>query len=192
MFRQIIALAVTGLASLVFASDPTTPQLLRAKSNSTSLAYEGFYLATYHQGAGLADATLVSNLSNAIGGAFLNATDNTTISGYYLDFNTSIPIGTNGPPLYYHANFLGLGAYSSLQLLTINIAEAPVSGFTFDGEGRLAWQNATTWAACEFVHTAYTLMTSITNDSLDIPPSSGWFLSTRILHHCRVDVLRSS
>jgi hypothetical protein len=146
-------LAFVGFACLVAASNSSIPELLRAKSNSTSLAYEGFYLATYHQGAGLADATLVNNASLALGGAFLNGTDNSTVSGNYLLFNTTITTGTSGPLIYYHANFLGLGAYSSLQQLTINLAEDPVSGFSFDAEGRLAWQNVTTWAACDFAHT---------------------------------------
>jgi hypothetical protein len=151
MIRQIVLFALVGLAALVTASDPTTPQKLRAKSNSTSLAYNGFYLSTYHQGAGFDDATLVANASLAIGGAFLNATANVTTSQYYLDFNTSISSGTD--QIFYHAQIQGFGSYSSVQTLTLNLAQAPEDGFTFDTQGRLSWQNQTNWAACEFDHT---------------------------------------
>src|SRR5271170_4598081 len=68
MFVKLISCALVGLASLVSASDPTTPQILRSRSNATSLAYNGFYLATYHQGAGFADTTLIVNASLALGG----------------------------------------------------------------------------------------------------------------------------
>jgi hypothetical protein len=151
MFSQLIACALVGLASLVAASDPTTPQLLRARSNATSLAYNGFYLATYHEGAGFDDATLVANVSSALGGAFLNATANVTTDEYYLDFNTSIA-STGASPIYYHAQISSGSAYDSLNILTLNLAQDPTPGFSFDDEGRLAWQNSTGWAACEWTH----------------------------------------
>ena len=34
----------------------------------------------------------------------------------------------------------------------MNLAEAPVGGFAFDSQGRLAFQNGTDWAACQWVH----------------------------------------
>lgn len=155
MLRQLFVYAVLGLASLVAASDPSTPQRLRAKSNSTSLAYNGFYFATYHQGAGLADATLIANSSEALAGAFLNATANVTTDEYYLDFNTSISTGANSS-LFYHAQITGTGGYESLKLMTVNIAEAPTGGFTFTSDGKLAYQNSTNFAACEWTHTVCT------------------------------------
>jgi hypothetical protein len=155
MLRQLFLCAILGLASFVAASDPTTPQRLRAKSNSTSLAYNGFYFATYHQGAGLADATLISNSSQALSGAFLNATANVTTSQYYLDFNTSISTGADS--LFYHAQITGTGGYESLKLMTVNIADAPTEGFTFDTQGRLAYQNTTNFAACEWTHLVFPL-----------------------------------
>lgn len=150
MFVQLISCALVGLASLVSASDPTIPQLLRARSNDTSLAYNGFYFASYHQGAGFSDATLISNASQALGGAFLNATANVTTDQYYLDFNTSIATGAT--ELFWHAQILNEGFYNSMSLLTVNLAEAPVGGFAFDSQGRLAFQNGTDWAACQWVH----------------------------------------
>ena len=150
MFVQLISCALIGVASLVSASDPTTPQLLRARSNDTSLAYNGFYISSYHQGAGFSDATLVSNVSQALGGAFLNATANVTLNEYYLDFNTTIATGTT--ELFWHAQIQSGGGYNSMSLLTVNLAEDPVGGFTFDSQGRLAWQNGTDWAACQWVH----------------------------------------
>ena len=186
---QFLFFALVGLASLVAASDPTTPQRLRAKSNSTSLAYNGFYFATYHQGAGFDDATLISNASQALGGAFLNATSNpNSFEQYYLDFNTSIPAGNES--LFYHAQLQGFGGYSSLQMLTVNLAQAPEDGFSFDAEGRLAWQNVTSWAACEFIHTVPDFVLQIANRSLDILVFSGSTQSTLVLPHCLADVPR--
>jgi hypothetical protein len=151
MFSKFIICALVGLASLVAASDPTTPQRLRAKFNSTSLAYNGFYFATYHQGAGLADATLIANASEALAGAFLNATANVTTSAYYLDFNTTISTGGSSVE-YYAAQITGTGGYESMKLMTVNLASAPSEGFSFDSQGRLAYQNSTDFAACEWTH----------------------------------------
>jgi hypothetical protein len=148
---SFLYILVTLVAFAYRTSDPTTPQRLRAKSNATSLAYNGFYFATYHQGAGFDDATLISTISEALGGAFLNATSDIARDGYYLDFNTTISAGTNSS-FFYHAQITFDGGYSSLALMTANLAEAPVSGFTFDAEGRLAWQNSTGFAACEWTH----------------------------------------
>jgi hypothetical protein len=149
MLTLLITLAtLTGIA---YSSDPTTPQHLRAKSNSTSLAYNGFYFSSYHQGAGFADATLVSNISQALGGAFLNATANVTESQYYLNFNTSISTGASSS-IFYHAQISSGGSYDSLSLLTVNLAEAPTSGFSFDDQGKLSWENSTNFAACEWTH----------------------------------------
>jgi len=153
MFSKLI-IAIIGLAALVAASDPTTPQRLRAKSNSTSLAYNGFYFGSYHQGAGLADATLLANSSEALAGAFLNATANVTTSGYYLDFNNTINTGGSSV-LYYHAQITGTGGYESMKLMTVSLAEEPSEGFSFDSQGRLAYQNSTDFAACEWTHTVY-------------------------------------
>jgi hypothetical protein len=140
MLTLLVTLAtLTGFA---YASDPTTPQHLRAKSNSTSLAYNG---------AGFADATLLANVSQALGGAFLNATANVTEFQYYLDFNTSLSTGASSS-IFYHAQISSGGAYDSLSLLTVNVAEAPTSGFSFDDQGRLSWQNSTNFAACEWTH----------------------------------------
>lgn len=151
MFSKLIVCAIVGLVSLVAASDPTTPQRLRAKSNSTSLAYNGFYFASYHEGAGFDDATLVANSSEALAGAFLNATANVTTSAYYLDFNTSISTGGSSVE-YYHAQIAGSGGYDTLVLMTVNLAEAPSEGFSFDSQGRLAYQNSTAFAACDWTH----------------------------------------
>jgi hypothetical protein len=174
MFSKLIVCAIVGLASLVAASDPTTPQRLRAKSNSTSLAYNGFYFGTYHQGAGLADATLLANASEALAGAFLNATANVTTSAYYLDFNTSISTGGSSVE-YYHAQITGTGGYESMKLMTVNLAEAPSEGFSFDSQGRLAYQNSTDFAACEWTHLVRCLHRSllivawISNCVLEVP-----------------------
>lgn len=151
MFSKLVICAIVGLASLVAASDPTTPQRLRAKSNSTSLAYNGFYFGTYHKGAGLADATLLANSSEALAGAFLNATANVTTSAYYLDFNTTISTGGSSVE-YYHAQITGTGGYESMKLMTVSLAEPPSEGFSFDSQGRLAYQNSTDFAACEWTH----------------------------------------
>lgn len=149
MFSRLTFLLLC-LAAFTAAQDPTGAQLLRAKSNSTSLAYNGFYLSTYHQGAGFADATLVSNVSDSIGGAFLNATDDPSMGQYYLDFNTSIAAGNE--TFYYHAQIVSGGGYNSMNLLTLHLAEAPTGQFSFDDQGRLAWENGTGWAACEWIH----------------------------------------
>ena len=156
MFSKLFICAIVVLAALVAASDTTTPQRLRAKSNSTSLAYNGFYFATYHQGAGLADATLIANSSEALAGAFLNATANVTTSAYYLDFNTTISTGGSSVE-YYHAQITGTGGYESMKLMTVNLAEAPSEGFSFDSQGRLTYQNSTDFAACEWTHAVCSL-----------------------------------
>ena len=83
----------------------------------------------------------------------MNATANVTVSQYYLDFNTSIAGGSATGPIYYHAQFGGGGAYDSMLLLTVSLAEAPGEGFNFDSQGRLSYQNGTDWAACEWSHT---------------------------------------
>jgi hypothetical protein len=152
MFYTLIVSAFVGLASLVSASDPTTPQPLRARSNDTSL-YNGFYFASYHEGAGFADATLLANDSVALGGAFLNATANVTLNQYYLDFNTTVSAGTE--QIFYHAQISTGSGYDSLYLITVNLAEDPSPGWTFDAQGRLAWQNSTMFAACQWTHLVY-------------------------------------
>ena len=172
------------------ASDPTTPQVLRARSIATSLAYNGFYFATYHQGAGFADATLIANDSEALGGAFLNATANVTTDQYYLDFNTTISAGAGVPPIYYAAQIESEGGYNSMSLLTVNLAAPPVGGFTFDSEGRLAFQNGTDWAACEWVHAVNSPLFDRADFSLDIRACTGDLLSMKVLRLCLVDVLR--
>jgi hypothetical protein len=142
------------LATFAFAGDFSAPQRLRARSNATSLAYNGFYFASYHQGAGLDDATLVSNVSNSLGGAFLNATANVTTEAYYLDFNTSISTGSNSS-VFYHAQIVSEGGYNSMNLMTVNLAEPPTGGFSFDSQGRLAWEGTTDFAACEWIHAVF-------------------------------------
>ena len=137
---------VSLLTAVVHASDPMTPQQLRVVAvNSTGRTYEGFYMSTYHEGAGFADATIVYNASQALPGAFLNATSNVTLNHYYLNFNVSL----GG---YYYPAQLTTKGYDTLGLMTINSAGAPSPGFDFNADGKLTWQNATTFAACDFIH----------------------------------------
>ena len=44
------ALALVFYITSALASNSSIPQRLRAVSNSTSLAWEGFWMATYHEG----------------------------------------------------------------------------------------------------------------------------------------------
>jgi hypothetical protein len=150
MFSKFTTHVLLGLAAMVSAQNPAGAELLRAKSNSTSLAYNGFYLSTYHQGAGFADATLVANQSEAIGGAFLNATNDPNLGEYYLDFNTSIAAGNE--TIYYSAQIYSGGGYNTMSIMTINLASGPQGGFDIDAEGRLSYENGTSWAACDWIH----------------------------------------
>jgi len=149
---QKVLFAAAALASLVAAqSNFSTPRYLRVKTiNSTNTVWEGYYLSTYHQGAGFADATLVANTTEALGGAFLNATANVTLDYWYLDFNTTIAAGNE--TIYYSAQIQSTGGYNSMDLMTVNIAAAPIPGFSFDTQGRLAFENTTLFAACNWTH----------------------------------------
>jgi hypothetical protein len=182
----ILFTMLATIAAFASASDPKTPQLLLAVSNSSG--YAGLYLTTYDQGGGFNDAALTANRSRALGGAFLNATADVTKEKYYLDFNTTIS-ACQGKFDIYHAQMHSDGQYSSMNLLTVNIVEAPDDGFSFDSAGRLGWQNSTDFAACEWTHAVRPL--DRIDDSLDILVCTGEIQTMRNTL-CRVGVFRSS
>jgi hypothetical protein len=143
MFTSIFS-TLAILTAFAAASDPTTPQRLRSKSYERD--YNGLYLSNYHTGAGSADATLSPHFLSALPGAFLNATADIATEHYYLDFN--VTIATETGEAFYSAQVQVTEEYDSMYKLTVNAAQEPTPGFSFDSAGRLAWEDSTDFAAC--------------------------------------------
>jgi hypothetical protein len=150
------------LIAFAAASNPTTPQRLRSKSDQSG--YNGLYFASYRTGAGTADATLVPEFLSALPGAFLNATADIATEQYYLDFN--VTIATETGLVFWSAQVQVTEEFDAMYKVTMNSGGYPTPGFLFDYAGKLAWSGSTDFTACACTSTLDVCHLSlIANDS---------------------------